>query len=119
MNLLHKDMLGKMIQKGDYALWGSPRQGYYMRLVKIESFTNKQAWFTVMETGVRKRGFPHHLAVITAQLQDNRTNGTGVEFDIPVEGIDYASRGMKPGQSASSWLMANGVSKEELGHGFS
>jgi hypothetical protein len=105
----HKDMMGKLINPGDFVVWASKRQGYGMRIALVERFTARQVWIKIVETGELRRCFHHHLLVITAQIKDNETNGTMVEIDLPAEGFDTNRIGMQPGQSARSWFANNGI----------
>jgi hypothetical protein len=107
--LYHRDMVGKLLNNGDYVAWASPRQGYGMRIAKVESFTPRMVWIILVETGERKRCRNHHLLVITKQLLDNRENGTEVDLDLPAEGRDLRTAGMVAGQSARSWFESNGI----------
>jgi hypothetical protein len=109
----HKDMMGKLINPGDIVVWGSPRQGYGMRIAMVESFTPRQVWIVLVETGERKRCFHHHLLVITAQIKDNETNGAMVDIEMPLDGKDIPRTGNNPGQSARSWFAANGIDIKE------
>ena len=112
-SIYHKDIVGKLLNKGDYVIWASSRQGYGMRLAKVDDFTPRQVWIIILETGERKRCFHHHLFCVTDQLAANELSGTGVELDIPAEGRDLLSKGMTPGQSARSWFEANGIDVDE------
>ena len=118
-NIYLKDMVGKLINSGDYCIWGSPRQGYGLRLVKVDRFTPQMVYVQVIgETQLGSdrvtRVLPHHLMVVTDQLIANEQNGTGVDLDIPVQGRDVFVGSMTPGQTASSYFTARGVTPEEL-----
>lgn len=118
-NIYLKDMVGKLLNQGDYCIWGSPRQGYGLRLVKVDSFTPQMVYIQVIgETRLGSdrltRVQPHHLMVVTDQLIANENGGAAVELDHPVEGRDINVGTMQPGQTASSWFAARGVTPEEF-----
>ncbi|WPH64694.1 hypothetical protein [Vibrio phage vB_VpaP_SJSY21] len=118
-NIYLKDMVGKLLNQGDYCIWGSLRQGYGLRLVKVDRFTPQMVYVQVI--GETRNGsdrvtrvLPHHLMVVTDQLIANENNGTAVDLDIPAQGRDINVGTMQAGQSAQSWFTARGVTVDEF-----
>ncbi|MGL5579782.1 MAG: hypothetical protein ACRDCE_02255 [Cetobacterium sp.] len=78
----HRDMVHRVIRRGDYVMWSNGKYGQRMRLCEVMNATEEK--INILPVGAQRVtiAYPSNLMVVTAQIEKNVEGNVGANLDL-------------------------------------
>lgn len=82
LRYIHRDMLSRVIKKGDYVVWGNGKYNQKMKIGIVYDTTPLQVKIQLPVEGKVTKASPTNMIVITAQVIANEEGNVGANIDL-------------------------------------
>lgn len=82
LRYVHRDMLSRVIKRGDYVVWGNGKYNQKMKIGVVTDTTPQQVRIHLPVEDKMTKASPKNMIVITNQIIANQEGNVGANIDM-------------------------------------